>query len=398
MPVSTFTWLDATDKDQQRVREALAAFEQPGMVDPLGLGVIRDTFSDILFPGISTIQTRARYFLLVPWVFRRLDREKTTSSSGLRRARELEVATIEALMRGSSDREGIIGRESGAATKRLASVIYWGGLGAWGIRRFDGTIQEYVATLDRRRQEGSRNGRRNPAELLWPGLPEEPDGLFESATLELSPEESEFLRDRAMLATKGSYLELLLRDGSTEQRGDAPWTHPLAGRASEEVRAQLAHARKFAYAVWGAGLLYNVILSERLEEDGQGGLRVDYRDRLNQWTVEMESRRHEFETWNRADLWSVLEGANPRVRGARPFIDWWIDEAVGSPRKIASYSEIGRRIISREQRVKGARAKLSNRRAREQSPAAQGGGLMSFRWAQVQRIVGDIHEGFYRHA
>jgi hypothetical protein len=70
--VSTFSWLDHRDEDQRRVREALSAFDQPGMVDPLGFGVVRDAFSEMLFPGISTVQTRARYFLLVPWAYRRL--------------------------------------------------------------------------------------------------------------------------------------------------------------------------------------------------------------------------------------------------------------------------------------------------------------------------------------
>lgn len=55
------------------MREALAAFDQPGIVDPLGLGMVRDAFSEMLFPGLSTVQTRARYFLLVPWAYRRLD-------------------------------------------------------------------------------------------------------------------------------------------------------------------------------------------------------------------------------------------------------------------------------------------------------------------------------------
>ena len=42
----------------------------PGVVDELGIGVIRDSFSDTLFPGISTIQTRAKYFLTIPRIFR----------------------------------------------------------------------------------------------------------------------------------------------------------------------------------------------------------------------------------------------------------------------------------------------------------------------------------------
>jgi len=39
---------------------------EKGVVDELGIGVIRDAFADLLFPGISTIQTRAKYFLIVP--------------------------------------------------------------------------------------------------------------------------------------------------------------------------------------------------------------------------------------------------------------------------------------------------------------------------------------------
>src|SRR5437016_2751291 len=109
--ISTFTWLDHREDDAQRVREALAAFDEQGMVDPLGFGVVRDAFSEQLFPGISTVQTRARYFLLVPWVYRRLDDEGVPPSEGTTRARELEVALIEALLRGSTDPAGIIGRQ-----------------------------------------------------------------------------------------------------------------------------------------------------------------------------------------------------------------------------------------------------------------------------------------------
>ena len=85
--VSTFTWLDHRDDDQQRIRDALAAFDQPGIVDPLGLGVVRVAFSDTLFPGLSTVQTRARYFLLVPWVYRELDRRKVAARDGAQQTR-----------------------------------------------------------------------------------------------------------------------------------------------------------------------------------------------------------------------------------------------------------------------------------------------------------------------
>ena len=254
-PTSTFTWLDHNDEHQQRVREALAAFDSPDIVDPLGLGVVRDAFSDMLFPGVSTIQTRARYFVLVPWVYRRLIRDRVSSQQGDRRARDLEIAVTEALLRGSASHEGIIGRYARAAIKQLPSLVYWGGLGTWGIRRFDGTRHEYIASLDAFRDTRlARDGEVTPAHerSLWPGLPEEPPDLLETATLSLTTEEAEYLRDRAILATRGTYLSLLLRDGTSAQRGDAPWTHPLAPAAPLHVQQQLRHARLFANAVRGA--------------------------------------------------------------------------------------------------------------------------------------------------
>ena len=385
--VSTFTWLDHRDDDQQRVREALAAFDQPGIVDPLGFGVVRDAFSDALFPGVSTVQTRARYFLLVPWAYRRLDLERVPPARGRQRARELEIATIEALRRGSADREGIIGQHSRATTQQLPSFIYWGGLGRWGIRGFAGTRQEYVATLDRRRHVDGA------VEAAWPGLPDEPDGVFEETTLSLSVDEAEFLRDRAVRATRGTYLELLIRDGHRGLDGDEPWTHPLAAEAPETIQQQLHHARLFAYAVWGAGLLYNAELSRLREADGQSPLSVDYDARLAEWVEVVEGLTGELAAWDRDGLWSQVESVNPRAIGSRGFVDWWLDRVVADPRRSVTDGEVRRRLRDREVQVKGARAKLANRRARERSPGPQGGDLMVFRWPQVRRIVADIHEG-----
>lgn len=391
--VSTFTWLDHRDEDQLRVRDALAAFDQPGIVDPLGFGIVRDTFSDMLFPGVSTVQTRARYFLLVPWAYRRLDVEKVAPADGARRARELEVATIQALLQGSDDDEGIIGRNSRAATKQLPSFIYWGGLARWQIRAFAGTRQEYVASLAQRRARADA-----PHDDPWPGLPPEPDGVFDETTLQLPPAEAEFLMDRVLRSTKGTYLEQLVRDGDPDQDGDLPWTHPQATDAPPHIARQLKHAELFSYAVWGASLVYNDELSRLLEDDGQAPLRQDYQQLLARWLDELDARRGELDAWAREDLWSHVLAQNPRAAGARGFVDWWLDLAIGDPQRAATDVEVRRELQRRESKMKGPRAKLASRRARERSPSAQGGGLMAFRWPQVRQIVGDIHDGLAAHA
>ena len=54
-------WLDASREDQRRMREIVNLFTQSESRDELGVGQVRDAFSDSLFPGTSTLHTRARY-------------------------------------------------------------------------------------------------------------------------------------------------------------------------------------------------------------------------------------------------------------------------------------------------------------------------------------------------
>ena len=70
---ATLTWLDLTASDRDRMRQVLDLFKEQGTVDEMGLGSLRDALSEALFPGTSTIQTRLRYVLFVPWIYRQLD-------------------------------------------------------------------------------------------------------------------------------------------------------------------------------------------------------------------------------------------------------------------------------------------------------------------------------------
>ena len=69
--MSLIAWLDTSAEEERRMRELVALFSEPGTLDNLGIGQIRDGLADLLFPGISTVQTRARYLVLIPWTFQR---------------------------------------------------------------------------------------------------------------------------------------------------------------------------------------------------------------------------------------------------------------------------------------------------------------------------------------
>ena len=124
---SSIAWLDTSADEQRRIRELIALFTQRESRDELGIGQIRDVFSDTLFPGTSVIQTRARYFLIIPWVFTVAAQRGRSGQYVLAHATNTERRLIE-LLRDAGQVDGLIGRLAGKNVKILPSTIYWSGL------------------------------------------------------------------------------------------------------------------------------------------------------------------------------------------------------------------------------------------------------------------------------
>ena len=139
---SAIGWIDFDESERDRAQRLMDLFREQDSRDELGLGAIRDSIADHLFPGTSTIQTRLRYMLFIPWVLRSLP-----SNLGVRemaaKARQKEIELVRALIAGAPKDVGIIGRDAGDKLKRLPSSVYWSGLESWGIRCFPGSIEAY---------------------------------------------------------------------------------------------------------------------------------------------------------------------------------------------------------------------------------------------------------------
>lgn len=129
--------------------ELLNSWAETETLDELGVGTIRDAFSDFFFPGTSTIQTRARYMLFIPWMYRDLEAQKVPSWKVANRARSYEGDIIEALVANCPDEDGIIGAQAGRSLRQMPGSIYWTGLASWGIRSFQGLRRAYHQQLDR---------------------------------------------------------------------------------------------------------------------------------------------------------------------------------------------------------------------------------------------------------
>ena len=74
-------FIDFSKEERNKVLATLKLLSTQTALDELGIGSIRDAYSDILFPGISTIQTRAKYFVLIPYLFEKAAKQKLSNGS-----------------------------------------------------------------------------------------------------------------------------------------------------------------------------------------------------------------------------------------------------------------------------------------------------------------------------
>jgi uncharacterized protein DUF6361 len=391
------SWLDHSETDRRRALDIIHLFHQQDTVDELGIGVIRDAFADMLFPGISTIQTRARYFLFIAWIYVDLERRRIRSAEVAIKARKEEIKLIFALLE-SDDTDGVIGKDVKTALKRLPSDVYWSGLAEWGLRLFPGSQEQYHRYLDRH-YASSRTTLRtddgDPAEgtayANWhPGIPSPPPDFPSEASFQLSRAEAEYLKDRIIQRHPRTLLAFLVSRARPTKSILFPWNHPQYGDFPPDVTEQLDHARDFSEAMHGAALLYNLMLSEAAKlKDHQSEFELLF----NEWAGRIESRRTKLRAWDRDRFWQMVILAGGRVPGpTRTFIEEWIGLVLSArdARRIVKRNEALHLIAHRELELKGRRARLHNDEALHRWGGASGSAQLSYRWPVAETITNDI--------
>jgi hypothetical protein len=413
MSSSTFTWLAYDDAERDQVAALVRALDEPETLDSLGLGVVRDTIADVLFPGTSTIQTRLRYFVLVARTVVEVERSGPKSTAEFdTRLRSIERRTLDAL-RSCGDRgSGIIGWDARWKTKRWPSSIYWNGLLEWGIRRVGGSLRSYsVAVVSHARRRGQRfadePGEGDGSSAWWDELPAwEGDEPFPGALLEIAPTraEAEYLLDRmaatfaggtgrpANLARQCSLLSHVARNLALAEAHN-PWDINVADPYLAEV---LVHANLFALVMHGAQLLYNRLLVERARNLGNQVDDVTLNEREAAWVKEMTERFDEISAWARdfGGFMTVIRRAGGRISPCtRVFYQAWIDTAAKDPAEAYSDHRLADRVREREQQLKGRNARLLKSEALTRwSGALFGAGRLDYRWPVARRHLLDCRE------
>lgn len=387
---STIAWLDSSREEQRRMREVINLFSQSESRDELGIGQVRDFFSDQLFPGTSTLHTRARYLLLIPWCYRAAAARATSGADLERNAGENERRLIVALNNAGAH-DGLIGRDVLTKLKTLPSSLYWSALGRWGVRIGDLTDELAARSW---RPEADELVERAPR--MW-NAPSMPTGFPGTAdTLDLSFEEASWVRERMLSGSPGSLLEVLLNSNEeTWLQLPAAWDVPVE---STHLAQFIEHARLFSLVMQGAALSYNLALATRYESMGMTQVERPvalYHEKIDHWTDLLDEDRVTLRSWNRDDLWAQARIHNPNISWAtQNFVNRWVDLLV---RGVAPQEQSALDLVTkREKRQKGTQSRLVNDKLLRRWTGASGTARLSYRWDNVTRLLTDVSEGLQR--
>ena len=407
---ASLTWVDHDAAARQRSLQILALFDQKESRDELGLGGIRDSFADQLFPGTSTIQTRLRYMLIIPWTYIELERRRVAPVDFAQRADSEERRVIESLQALSGEERGIFGGASGKSLKRLPGSVYWSGLVSWGILTRDlsqdqyymrmGEVyrsrdQEFKANSGMRRRGDDEADIINPNAVTWhPALPKAPDGFPQDLDVNLTPEEAGFILDRIQRSHPRSLLAHLAVTGGIADI-DAPWEHPDFSTFAPEHQELLAHARMFSEIMHGAALIYNIALSDLA---ARGGLAAEHRERYRRWSDGLDD--HALRSWDLARLWELTQDQGHTItHKTMSFVEEWVSIARGVARERApEQSRVRSLIRTRERSLKHTKSRFTNRLALERWSGSSGLRRLTYRWSNVNAFLRDLYAGFQRGA
>ncbi|MBR2666504.1 DUF6361 family protein [Methanobrevibacter sp.] len=275
-------WIDFSKTERNKVLSILDLLGERGVLDELGIAQIRDAYSDFFFPGTSTIQTRAKYFLIVPYAFKDLEFNSKYTYSKLRKSfDESEEGCAHIFLDNNPDEDGVIGKRSiqgGSWVKRTPSSIYWAGLRKYGIFKGKMSIDQYIKYVTIQKQDKSNSvnlgnssdeghddkNAGDTQKIHYFNIPTYRRDWIDNLSINLTFDEGQFLKQQIIESCPDSIIGYVLKEDIKEFL-DIPSFSDLdviIYRFPQEIQANFWNAKLFSDFCFALRVVYNMIVSE----------------------------------------------------------------------------------------------------------------------------------------
>lgn len=384
-------WIDFSKDERNKVLNVIHLLDEPGAVDELGIGAVRDAFADYFFPGTSTVQTRAKYFLIVPYVLMEAGSGKYGSDliSILRKIDNEERKCRDILIKTSND--GVIGSLVPKSwVLRTPSNIYWNGIKRMGIFKEDLSVKEYVhqSIIQRSLKQAKAYGNRDKdAEenekddvdagditsiQFWCLGDTYKSNWRDHLTIDLLPEEAAFLKSQVITTQRNSLFAFILKNNIDLEKYDSfgALSEDIRDSVDDELRYMMGLANDFNNLVSIITTRYNLIVF-----DGENDRAV------SNWGLYVKDLKRRSEV----DLKAIFNRLTIRNLKLRSFLL----RAQESVRE-GNIDAVDDLIRSREIALKGTKRAKTNRVGEFKGQSWIGIDRLDYRYTPAKRIIRDI--------
>ena len=392
-------WIDFSKTERNKILSVLDLLQDNGTLDELGIAPVRDGFSNIFFPGTSTIQTRAKYFLIVPYALKDLERSTETNPDVLRKTLDaIERSCGEKFLAINKDERGIIGGRSlqnHRWVKRTPSEIYWAGLRQYRIFSFGNwTLTEYLrasaaykkrkATLKDLRSRNDRAEKSdwddkdagNSGHIQFWNIPTYTSEWKQTLEMSLTQDEASFLKQQIITTHPSSMLGVILQKNLLQilECDNFESMSEYIDQFPDQIQQDYWLAVNFSRFLYIIRTAYNIIVSDGKNELANREFERLHPDFADEASVDLDAIITRLGIGGNVALCKFL-------RAAQGFI--LADDFAG----------LCKCIKDREILLKGAgRAKTAH--PGEFDPNAWfGGKYLDYRFSNAQIILTDIFEG-----
>lgn len=391
-----------SSEERNKVKAALRSLEEPGSTDELGIGRIRDAFADLMFPGITTLQHHAKYFVVLPQLYYSVAQQKgyRDFTEVKKEVFRLERELTEALLKGNPNTIGITGstryKDEDFVTQD-PTYIYWTGMVRFGIAKKSDSpyrqIFNYSSSLNE--DDGAAGDDTSPnINSFFCDLPDK-STIFEKKgkindiiSLKLNRIEAEFLKKHICSSegTKDSLLAFLLANDNIKKKDFLKFK--LSSK-NKKINEQLILAQKFTRFIYPIHLRYNYLFAQKSNGD------PDY------WEEKFDNAlKYSNDVYNQKTLDSIFNCINGKLNdnGAKNFCQR-ILKCIKSKKMKQSdkLKQLDKEIINRELSVSKGRKnnpsppKLSHPETYTFYPVHNH--MLTYRWDTAWEIIQAIRMG-----